>query len=281
MSFSIQTNVNAIQAQENLRVNSNFQSRTIQRLTSGYRINQSAEDAAGLAIANRFRSETSELSQGVLNANNGVSNLQIVDSGMSNISQLLARAKTLVDQSASENFEGDRTKLNDEFKNLTTEINRQAKAIGMDIGGHNAKDLQVFLGGNGGSGQPLSVDLTKSTVDAQSLGLTKTVDGKTVATDISSAEGAKQAVDALSKAMTTLGTAQSTVGKGENMLAYAVNLAQSQLTNVAAAESRIRDADLAVEVAGLSKAQVLQQSSTAALAQANSAPQAVLALLRG
>lgn len=235
MSLSIQTNVNSILAQENLRASSNFQSRTIQRLTSGFRINQGADDAAGLAIANKFRSETSELAQGIRNANDGVSSLQIVDSGMSNISQLLSRAQTLAKQSASDTFDGDRTKLNDEFKNLTTEINRQATAMGMDTGGFNAKDLKVFVGGHGAN-PSLSVDLTNSTVDAQSLGLTKTVDGKTVATDISSAAGANEAVTALTNAVTKLGTAQTTVGKGENQLAYAVNLAQSQLTNMSSAE---------------------------------------------
>src|SRR5512146_1711397 len=111
MSFSIQTNVNSLVAQENLRVNSNFQSQTIQRLTSGYRINSSADDAAGLASANKFRSDVSELSQGVRNANDGVSSLQIADSGMSNISKMLDRLRTLATQSASSTFTGDRTVL--------------------------------------------------------------------------------------------------------------------------------------------------------------------------
>ena len=102
MSFSIQTNVNSLIAQENLRVNSNFQSQTIQRLTSGYRINSSGDDAAGLAIANKFRSDTAELTQGVRNANDGVSQLQIMDGGMNNIGKMLDRLKTLATQSASD-----------------------------------------------------------------------------------------------------------------------------------------------------------------------------------
>src|SRR6202048_4137717 len=102
--LSVQTNVNSLIAQENLRVTSMFQSRTIQRLTSGYRINSSADDAAGLAVANRFRSDTAELSQGVRNANDGVSQLQIVDGGLANISMMLDRMKTLATQSASSGF---------------------------------------------------------------------------------------------------------------------------------------------------------------------------------
>src|SRR5258708_31049078 len=88
MAFSIQTNVNSLIAQENLRVNSNFQSQTIQRLTSGYRINNSGDDAAGLAIANKFRNDTAELMQGLRNANHGISTLQIIDGGMNNVSKM-------------------------------------------------------------------------------------------------------------------------------------------------------------------------------------------------
>jgi flagellin len=103
--------------------------------------------------------------------------------------------------------------------------------------------------------------------------------GSTAAIDTQA--GASSAVTALSNAVAALGSAQAVVGKGENDFNYAINLAQSQLTNLAAAESRIRDADLAAEAANLTKAQILMQAGTAALAQANSAPQAVLALLKG
>jgi flagellin-like hook-associated protein FlgL len=178
MSFSIQTNVNSLVAQENLRVNSNFQSQTIQRLTSGYRINSSADDAAGLAIANKFRNDTAELSQGVRNANDGVSQLQIMDGGMNNISKMLDRLKTLATQSASDSFTGDRNTLNSEYQTLIGEINRQAQAIGLNQGGGFAKSLSVYLGGGAGSSAAatlangsVSINLSKSTVDAQSLGL--------------------------------------------------------------------------------------------------------------
>jgi flagellin len=179
MAFSIQTNVNSLVAQENLRVNSNFQSQTIQRLTSGYRINSSGDDAAGLAIANKYRSDTAELSQGVRNANDGVSTLQIIDGGMNNISKMLDRLRTLATQSASDTFTGDRSVLNSEFQSLTTEIDRQAQSIGLDTNGKFAKSLSVFIGGgraastgnldtNNGT---VSVDLTSSAVDTRSLGL--------------------------------------------------------------------------------------------------------------
>src|SRR5918999_485022 len=106
MSYSIQTNINSLAAQENLRVNNEFQSRTISRLTSGYRINSSGDDAAGLAVANKFRSDIAELAQGVRNANDGISTLQIIDGGLNNVSKMLDRMKTLATQSASTTFTG-------------------------------------------------------------------------------------------------------------------------------------------------------------------------------
>src|SRR5947209_1224429 len=179
MAFSIQTNVNSLVAQENLRVNSNFQSQTIQRLTSGYRINSSGDDAAGLAIANKYRSDTAELAQGVRNANDGVSQLQIMDGGMNNISKMLDRLKTLAAQSASDTFSGNRNLANDEFTGLLDEIDRQAKAVGLDQNGQFAKTLQVFVGGGRthGLGEvdvqsgTVAVNLNASAVDTKSLGL--------------------------------------------------------------------------------------------------------------
>ena len=142
MSISIQTNVNAMVAQENLRANTDFQSKTIERLTSGYRINSSGDDAAGLAVANKFRSDTAELTQGVRNANDGISQLQIIDGGANNISKILDRMKTLATQSATRTFTGNRATLNTEFSQLATEIDRQAANVGMDTSGAFNKSLR-------------------------------------------------------------------------------------------------------------------------------------------
>src|ERR1022692_2211853 len=177
-SFSINTNVASLQAQNYLRVNANFQSKTINEVTSGLRIVQSGDDAAGLAIANGYRSNEAVLTQGVQNANNGMSQLQIMDGGISNISQLLDRARTLATESASGTFTGDRSVLNGEYQSVLTEINRQAQAIGLNTGGTFAKNLSVFIGGGDGATSAstitngtVSVDLSSSTVDTQSLGL--------------------------------------------------------------------------------------------------------------
>ena len=139
MSISLQTNVDSLVAQQNLNTNSAFESKTIQELTSGYRINSSADDAAGLAIANGFRSSEAELTQGVQNANNGISTLQIVDGGMNNISQMLDTLRTLATQSASGTFTGDRGVLNNQFQSLLTEVDRESQSIGLNTGGEFQK----------------------------------------------------------------------------------------------------------------------------------------------
>src|SRR4051794_5067266 len=162
MSMSIQTNVNALTAQENLRANNDFQSRTIQRLTSGYRINSSGDDAAGLAVANKFRSDTAELTQGVRNANDGISQLQIIDGGANNISKILDRMKTLATQAASTTFTGNRTTLDTEFQNLKGEIDRQASNVGLQTNGTYNTTMSVYIGGGGTnqSNAKVTVDLS-------------------------------------------------------------------------------------------------------------------------
>jgi len=178
MGFSINTNIASLQAQEYLRINSDFQHKTINRVTSGLRIVSSGDDAAGLAIANVVRSDRAVIGQGIRNANDGLSTLQTIDGGINNISQLLDRARTLAAQSASGAFTGDRTVLDSEFQSVVTEIDRQAQAIGLNTGGIFAASFSVFIGGGRGSTDAakisngsVSVDLSASTVDARSLKL--------------------------------------------------------------------------------------------------------------
>jgi flagellin len=174
--LSIQTNVNSLVAQQNLGTNSIFQSKTIQQLTSGYRINSSGDDAAGLAVANKFRNQTAELNAGVSNGNNAVAQLQIMDGGITNIGQMLDRLKTLAMQSSSATAtSSDRAVLNNEFQTDVAEIDRQAQSIGLNMGGSFAKNLGIYLGAGSGSqsqaNSVVNIDLSKATVDSQSLGL--------------------------------------------------------------------------------------------------------------
>ena len=509
MSISIQTNVTSLIAQQNLNVNTANEGTTITQLTSGFRINSSGDDAAGLAIANQYQADIGQLTQGVQNANNGVSTLQIIDGGLSNISQILNRLETLATESASGTFTGSRATLDQEYQQQLTEITRQADNIGLNQGGNFNAALSVYIGGARlstatGSAQ-VSVNLagTGNAVDAASLGLTGTnvqggttggvdagagggrldnpgatfltagtqtytfnyvdsngnaqsrsvvlsggtsgISGATALTDLNnglagtgisasiatngdvqftstgaftadvaapsagnataatgsivntsefniqsaanftvagppntlahadkftissgansanvslttadtvassvnkinaalqaagitnvsavafnngtqvsiqgtsnfsvvdtgSASGVAQATSffttggaqavtaatgggtagtnataalaAINKAIATLGTVQGAVGTGENQLRYAISLAQSQIASFSNAQSQIKDVDVAAAASNLSKEQILQQSSVAALVQANAIPQAVLTLLK-
>ena len=279
MSLSFQTNVTALTAETNLQVNSNFQSQTITGLTSGFRINSSGDDAAGLAVANGLRGTVSELTQGVRNANDGTSILQTIDGGLNNISNILDQLKSLATQSASGTFSGNRATLNQEFTTLLGEIDRQAANIGLGTGtGTSAaynSSISVYIGG--GSTQAnaqVTIDLSGSGNVVNSGGLGIGLDS------VDTQAHALQAIADITTAVTNLGKTQGVVGTGENALNYSISLAQSQITNDSAAESRIRDADVASEAANLTKSQVLEQSSVAALAQANAAPQALLKLLQ-
>jgi flagellin len=277
MSLSIQTNTTSLFAINNLQTNTNFESNTIQQLTSGYRINNSGDDAAGLAVANSIRDNIAELTQGVQNAAQGTSTLQIIDGGLSNISTILDRLKTLATESATGTFSGNRATLNNEYTTLLTEIDRQAANIGLSGAGGaasvNNANLGVYIGG--GSSQAnaqVTINLSGASNQVDSAGLAL------AGTDVSNSPDALAAITAINAAVTALGNVQGAVGTGENLLNYATGLANSQITNFSAAQSSIRDANIAQEAANLTKAQTLQQTTIAALAQANAAPQAFLKL---
>ena len=268
--LSIQTNIASLTAQQNLNTNNTFMNNTITQLTSGYRINSSSDDAAGLVVANQYRSNVAELTQGVRNANDGVSQLQIIDGGLNNISTILDRLKTLATESSSDTFTGSRTTLDAEYQDMIGEINRQADNIGLGTTtATNAKKLNVYIGGNTAG---VTVDLSAGKVDATTMGLSTAID---------TAANAITAIGQVNSAVSALGVVQGTVGSSENKLTYATNLANSQITSYSAAQGQIRDADMAKQAANLTKGQVLQQASLAAMAQANAQPQAILSLLKG
>lgn len=283
--ISIQTNVAALYGLQNLQINQNTQQKTIAEMTSGHRINTAADDPAGLAQANQLRNTNAELTQGVANANNAIGQLQIIDGGLSNISQILDRLQTLATQGASNTFTGSYTTLASEFASDVSEISRQAGNIGLSNGGNFNAALTVFIGGglgnvNGNSigtaTETINLSGTASTVDAGGLGLSN----YTVASNLSNAATFQAAIAVVAAAVSSLGSVQGTVGAGMNQLNFAVNLAQSQITNYSASQSTLRDANMAEAATKMSQGQVLMQSSIAALAQANQLPQGILKLLQ-
>jgi len=229
-SFSVLNNIASVNAQANLTGTQINLSKALTRLSSGLRINMSGDDAAGLAVANSYRADIAVLNQGIRNAGDGLSTLQIKDGALNNISTLIDRLATLATQSASSSATVNRTALDLEFQDVLAEIDREAAVAGVTAAG--------------------------------------------------TAANAATAVAALQTAVGTLGSVQAQVGTLENRLQYAISLASSQVVNNTAAESRIRDANVAQESSNLTKYNILTQSGIAALAQANSSTGAVLALLR-
>ena len=264
-SFSVVTNIASVNAQANLEATTLGLRTALTRVSSGLRINSSGDDAAGLAIANQFRSDVAILNQGMRNANDGLSTLQIKDGALNNISTLIDRLGTLATQAASgHTTNATRTTLNAEFQDVLAEITRESNVANLDA----AEGFSVFVSSNGTDG------VISGTIGAATL-TSLSLSGQV----LTSQSAAQTAVGAVSTAITALGTVQGTVGSIQNRLNFAISLARSQVVNNRAAESRIRDANIAEESANLTRFSILNQSGIAALAQANASTTSVLSLL--
>jgi flagellin len=275
MSFSVVTNLASLNAQAQLTSTSFGLQQTLGRLSSGLRINSAADDAAGLAIANRDRMDNAGLQVGMRNSNDAISRLQIEDGALNNISLLLDRAVTLAAQSASGTFTGSRATLDNEFQSVLAEVTRTAAAAGLNTGSVNLNGRSVFVGNTQTSTAVSSSFVCfalTTAVDAQGLGISTQ--------NITTSASANLALTAIQNAVNNLGTVQGRVGAAMNRLQYAAQQAQTMYVSVSASESRIRDADIATEAANLTKFNILTQSGLAALGQANQSAQAVLTLLR-
>ena len=272
-SFSVVSNIASATAQTNLMATSVSLQRALTRLSSGYRINQSGDDAAGLTVANGYRQDIAVLNQGIRNGNDGLSDLQIKDGALANISNLLDRMATLAAQSANGSTTATgRIALNAELQDLIVEIGRESTVAGLDAG----SNFSVFVSNDptGGISGSITGSIAAVKTDVTSLNL----DGL----DITGTDGINgaDAVNVIRLAVETLGTAQGTIGNLENRTQFAISLAQSQLVNTKGAESRIRDANVAEESANMTRFNILTQSGIAALSQANQSSSAILALLR-
>jgi flagellin len=266
-SFSVVSNIASANAQANLQVSNLGLNRALQRLSSGLRINSSGDDAAGLAVANAHRSQQAILNQGIRNANDGLSDLQIKDGALNNISTLLDRLATLATQASSTSNGADIGKLSDEYVTLLTEIDREAVVAGLDTD----SDFSVFISAETNLADG-AISGSFSSVSVADLGLTTDA--------FADAADAQSRLAEITAAIDTIGDVQNSVGTVQNRLSYAISLATSQIVNKKAAESRIRDANIAEESANLTRYNILSQSGIAALAQANATSASVLALLR-
>jgi len=282
-AFSILNNVSGVSAQNQLTLNSVNLNRTLLRLSSGRRVNSGADDAAGLQIADSLRANVRALDQAVRNANDGISVAQIADGALQEISNLLTRAVTLAEEAATETVDSTgRASLNAEFAQIQGEIARiasQTNFNGMALftaSGVNGS-LSIFVGDTTGAS---SISVTISTITVSGSTVTSLGGQNLVAVDLSGQTGAATALTTIKNALAGVSAMRANIGSGINRLQAAVAVLQSQSQNTQAAESTIRDANIAEEVANLTKYQILAQTGIAALSQANANSQVVLNLIR-
>ncbi|MFH1574423.1 MAG: flagellin [Acidobacteriota bacterium] len=284
-SFSILNNIAGINAQNQLNINNVNLNRTMLRMSSGRRINSGADDAAGLQIADSLRANIRAIDQAIRNANDGIAVAQIADGALQEISNLLTRAFTLAEQAATETVDSTgRTALNQEFTYIEAEIARIAvqtnfNGLGLFTTSGLNGDLSVFVGDiSNASSIRVVVDTITADATAGTVSGLGTADLTTV--DLSTQNGAIASFSVLKAALDAVATNRAGLGAGMNRLQAAVAVLQAQSQNSQAAESTIRDANMAQEITNLTKYQILAQSGIAALAQANQSAQLVLALLR-
>jgi flagellin len=278
---SINTNVMSLNAQRNLMTSASSLGTSMQRLSSGLRVNSAKDDAAGLAIAERMNAQVKGMNVAIRNANDGISLAHTAEGALGKIGDNLQRMRELAVQSANDtNSATDRAALDEEYKALAAENKRV-----IDNTKFNGQALLSGTGGTSGSftfqvGANTSADnqITVTTTDiATSMG---SATQGAAATLGATAATARTAMDAIDTAINTITTARSQYGAVQNRFDSVISNLQVASENQAASRGRIMDADFAQETANLSRGQILQQAGTAMVAQANQVPQGVLSLLR-
>ncbi len=269
MAQTINTNVMSLTAQRNLGKSQSTLATSIERLSSGLRVNSARDDAAGLAISERMNAQIKGMSVAMRNANDGISLAQTAEGGLNEVGNMLQRMRELAVQSANgTNTTADRSNLNTEFTALNAEIGRIADVTqfnGVKIIGSTAGSFTFQVGAN--SGETLKVTTTAIA----------SLSGATIAGSGSS--GAVAALASIDTMIDTVTTQRASYGASESRLSSAIANLQIGIETTSSARGRIVDADFAVETANLTRAQILQQAGTAMVAQANNTPQSVLSLI--
>lgn len=284
-SFSILNNMSSMDAQRNLYFSNIGLNKTLGRLSSGKRIVDSGDDAAGLAIASGLKADATALQQAVRNANDGVAIIQIADGALSKLCDMLTRAVTLAEQSASDTVGlGEKRTLNIEYRQILDECNRVVSVSNFkgerlfSVNGAYTKSIYVgdtqlssyitiSIGGPNGAG-------------TSALGLTSGTGAAMSFSSIATRLGGVSALRLLSNAIASVSKWRGVLGAQQNRLINSVAIIQVQSQNLTAAESAIMDANMAEEIVNMTKYQILLQSGMSSLAQANASAQLVLQLFR-
>jgi flagellin len=281
MSQVINTNVASLNAQRNLNSAQSSLSMSMQRLSSGLRINSAKDDAAGLAIAERMNSQVRGMNVAIRNSNDGISLSQTAEGALSKVGDSLQRMRELAVQARnSTNSDDDKDSLNKEFSELQDEITRVLGGTafnGKKVLGADATALNFQVGANTTADDTITVQTTDMTADSTITAVT----GNTAVIDNTATSGAiATVIDNIDTAIDTVNNTRATFGATQSRFDAVISNLQQSVENQSAARSRIMDADFATETAAMSRAQILQQAGNAMIAQANQLPQQVLSLLR-
>jgi flagellin len=278
MAMTINTNVMSLNAQRNAATTNNSLATSLQRLSSGLRVNSAKDDAAGLAIASRMDSQARGMNVAVRNSNDGISMVQTAESGMAVIGDMFQRMRELAVQASNgTNTSNDLSALQSEYSQLNTEVIRTMGAVQFN-GQTLLTTTAAFtfqIGAN--TGQTASITTADISITAGVSGISGTA-ASALVTSAAAENSAK--ISALDTAIQSINSSRASLGAIQNRFEYTVSFLQSASENQQAARGRIMDADFATETSNLSRAQILQQAGTAMVAQANQLPQGVLALLR-
>ena len=277
MSLRINQNIDAFNAYRNLSVTQGQMSKSLEKLSSGFRINRAADDAAGLAISEGLRSQVGGLKVAVRNAQDGISVVQTAEGALTEVHAILQRVRDLSVQAGNDSNNADaRTNIKTEIDALGDELVRIGDATNFNgtkllDGSASALTFQVGASDQASESQVV-VDLSSSDVGAIGTAIK--------ALDVSSAANALTAITTVDTNIKAVSTERAKLGAYQNRFEHTVNSLNVAVENLSASESRIRDTDMASEMMNMSRSQILSQAGTAMLAQANQAPQTALQLLR-
>ena len=268
----INHNMNAMNAHRNMGMNTNAAGKSMEKLSSGLRINRAGDDAAGLAISEKMRSQIRGLNQGSTNAQDGISLVQTTEGALTETHSMLQRLKTLAVQSSNGTYtDSDRALIQKEVDQLTTEITRiasQTEFNGLNVLSKDGQTVKFQVGNK--DGQTISV--TMKAMDSKALGIDKL--------DMKTSVNAPKQLTTIEAAIKTVSEHRATLGAVQNRLEHTIASTDTTSENLQASESRIRDTDMAKEMMEYTKINILTQAAQSMLAQANSAPNSVLSLLQ-
>lgn len=274
----VQHNMTALNANRQLGITNTNLARSTEKLSSGYRVNRAADDAAGLSISEKMRGQIRGLEQASTNAEDGQSLIQTAEGALSEIHSVLQRMRELTVQASNDtNVSADRKAIAKEVRALTSEISRiatqtQFNTMGLLSGGFKNKKLQV------GANTNQTISITISSMTAGKLGVSATVIAKVISS--STGKDITKLITIVNTAITKVSTQRSALGALQNRLDHTIANADNMAENLQSSESKIRDVDMADEMVSYSASSILQQAGQSMLAQANQATQGVLSLLQ-